>query len=156
VCDSTCIIIENKKSSKPVSRILFPGRNRDICHLSVRSTPQHQAGNLQALMYMILQLVRQTARNVTITTGGLLHHLLNLARRCSGEGEPFAGVDGRLFSSLLLYPHGYLPHGSTMPYAVRTFLTGTNKLARHDRPVYCFILSLKFLVAGCWIQISDF
>jgi hypothetical protein len=55
--------------------------------------------NREIVIYMVLQPIRCTARNVATTTGGLLPHLFTLTL-------PKAG---RLFSVPLLYPHGYLP-----------------------------------------------
>jgi len=46
---------------------------------------------------MILHPVRQTARNVTVTTGGLLPHLLTLAHQSLGEGEPLPKLAGGYF-----------------------------------------------------------
>ena len=94
--------LNTKKSSKPISRILFP-----VCltipvfhHLSGRSTPRYRASSPQAPVYVIFQHVRRTAGNVAITAGRLLPCLLTLARRSLG---------GRFFSSPLLCPHGHLP-----------------------------------------------
>jgi hypothetical protein len=92
-----------KKSSKPISRILFPvWLNIPVFHhLSGRSTPRYQASSPQAPVYVIFQPVRRTAGNVTITAGRLLPCLLTLAR-------PGLGPVRRFFSSPLLCPHGHL------------------------------------------------
>ena len=98
------IFNDNKKSSKPVSRILFPEclRMPVFHHLSCRSTPRYQASSPQAPVYVIFQRVRRTAGDVAITAGRLLPCLLTLTRLGRGFG-------GRLFSSPLLCPHGHLP-----------------------------------------------
>jgi hypothetical protein len=50
--------------------------------------PPAESGQPLAPVYMILQLVRRTARDVAITAGGLLPHLLTLVRSNFCEGEP--------------------------------------------------------------------
>ena len=77
----------------------------------MRSTPRHRAGSPQTPVYMMLQPVRQTARNVTVTTGGLLlftrrseyypsqrrAHLLILTHQSPGEGIPLPRLVGGYF-----------------------------------------------------------
>ena len=64
---------------------------------------------------MVFQPKRRTASGVTTGTGELLPHLLTLT-----PAEESAA--GRLFSSPLLYPHGYLSPESLVLCAARTFL----------------------------------
>ena len=57
---------------------------------------------------------RQAAITIARYTGGLLPHLLTRSLIFSGW----------LFSSLFLYPHGYLSFDSAVPFDARTFLPG--------------------------------
>lgn len=82
-----------KKKSRPVSRVLslFHCSAREggkgFYHFSgpgvttglMRPTPRHRTGSPYTPVYMVLQPLRWTARNVTTASGGLLPHLLTIA-----------------------------------------------------------------------------
>ena len=103
----TLSIRERSVRAGPVSRVLFPGRTPDLCHLSraavscrlKQPTPRHRASNPSLPVYTVLQPARRTAGRHRCPRGGLLPRLFTLTRReipC-----------GRFFSVTLLYPHGY-------------------------------------------------
>jgi hypothetical protein len=81
--DIDCLTI--KKSTRPVSRILFSG-SPEFYHLSMRSTPPGPGRNLPGRatlngnavtgIYLILQPIRRTASCITAGPGGLLPRLL--------------------------------------------------------------------------------
>ena len=95
----------------------------DFHHLSKQPTPRQRTGHPKAPVYLALQPARQAAPDVTTRPGGLLPRLLTLIPQA-----------GRLFSSLLLYLHRYLPSGSAVPCVARTFLSG---FYRNDGTACC-------------------
>jgi hypothetical protein len=135
---------KKKKSSRSVSRILFPGMIRDFYHLSGRSTPRYRASSPQAPVYMIFQLIRRTACNVAITAGRLLPCLLTLASHSHGEGGPCQAMYGRLFSSPLLCPRGHLPFRKHDALCCPDFPPFTAiSCIKGDRTIYCFLELIK-------------
>jgi len=97
----------NQKSSKPVSRILFPdsvsGIRTPAIYL-VDLPPGIGRAALYSPVYVIFQPVRRTVYDVATITGRLLPCLLTLTRSVRQTGH-----NGRLFSSPLLCPRGHLP-----------------------------------------------
>ena len=125
-----------KKSSKPISRILFP-----VClhipvfhHLSGRSTPRYRASSPQAPVYVIFQHVRRTAGDVTITAGRLLPCLLTLA--CE-QAVIFFSASMPSRTSSLSEVRCSLLSGLSSP------VMHTNMHEKSDGTVYCFLFTIK-------------
>ena len=85
------------KSSRPVSRILYPFRqNRNellsfilplhCCKDHSDLPPRYRASNPKIPVYMVFQPIRRTATNVTTGTGELLPHLFTLILRQAQDG----------------------------------------------------------------------
>ena len=125
-----------KKSSKPVSRILFPCslRKMSFYHLSGRSTPRYRTGSPQSPVYVIFQPARRTAYDVTTVTGRLLPYLLTFTL-------PWAG---KSFSSPFLCPREHLPFRKCGALCCPDFPPRRCKQRRSDRTVYCYFSIVKY------------
>ncbi len=87
-------------------------------------------------IYLILQPIRRTATNVTISTGELLPHLLTLI-----PAKP-----GRLFSSPLLCPHEHLPFRKYGALCCPDFPPLPIKMGKSDRTI-CYFSTLVLYFA---------
>lgn len=140
---ATVSVLGRRRTSRPVSRILFPGGlaapRAAVIHLGL-PLPTGSSGLPANLGRATLERPRRRrarrplglapggvyrATPVTRGAGGLLHHLFTLTR---------LGIPNRAVCFLWHFPAGRpgLPLATTLPYGVRTFLDGDTP--RRDRP----------------------
>ena len=143
-------ILKKKKSSWPVSRVLycsFLQRLSFICVYRCRQTiavyPPARASNPQTPVYMTLQLPERTAQDVTIPTGGLLLHLLTLTMQFHQflVGDSLEKLGGYFLLHDSTFADSF-PLGSRMLYVARTFLFCLMAPAT-DRPTAFMMQSYK-------------
>jgi len=121
------------KTSRSISRVLFLHKQVFVIYLDLLSPtsssdlpPDIGRAILHTPVYMVLQLARGTAPDITTGTGELLPHLFTL-------------TPDQIRSGYFLLPYSTLtdsfPLGNTMLCIARTFLPLPRIVS--DKPTYC-------------------